>query len=74
MGGVQGERPQQLPVLGQHPHIKIGDQDQHARAGMPAAQADVVQPAVVPQGDHPAVVDLVAAEAVVGRDGEPWHG
>jgi hypothetical protein len=66
--GVQGELAQQLAVLGDDPHLQISDQDQDAGAGVAAAQADVVEPTVVAQGDDAGAVDLVVADAVVGRD------
>ena len=40
-------------------------EDQDAGSGGTAAQADVVQSAVVPQGDHAGGVDAVEADAVV---------
>ncbi len=47
--------------------MQIADQDEDSRAGLAAAQADVVQAAVVPQRDHAGVVDAVVADAVVAR-------
>jgi hypothetical protein len=51
-------------------------QDEDAGSGVAATEADVVQAAVVPQGDHAGFVDAVVADAVVagvdrgaGRDG-----
>jgi hypothetical protein len=43
--------------------VQVADQD--AGAGVAAADADVVQPAVVSQGDQAAAVDAVVADAVV---------
>lgn len=63
--GVEGEFAEQLAVFGHHLHVKVGDQDQDPSAGVPAAQPDVVQPAVVAKGDHAAVVDLARAEEQV---------
>ena len=46
--------------------MPVADQDEDAGSGVAAAEADVVQAAVVPQGDHPAAVDGVLAGAPVG--------
>jgi len=40
------------------------DQDEDVGAGVAAADADVVQPAVVPQGEHSAGVDPVVSDAL----------
>jgi hypothetical protein len=45
--------------------VKIADEDQDAGAGVAAAEADVVQPAVVAQGDHPGGVNAVVSDAVL---------
>jgi len=45
--------------------VQVFDQDQDALAGVAAADADVVQPAVVPQGDDTGGVDAVLSDAVV---------
>jgi hypothetical protein len=70
--GIQGELAQLFPVFGDDPHVQIGDQDQHPDPGVAAAQPDVVQPAVVAQGDDPGAVELVVADAVVAGCLEPW--
>lgn len=70
--GIQGELAQLFPVFGDDPHVQIGDQDQHPDPGVAAAQPDVVQPAVVAQGDDLGAVDLVVADAVVAGCLEPW--
>jgi hypothetical protein len=45
--------------------VAVAGQDQDAGGGVTTAEADVVQAAVVPQGDHPGAVDAVVADAVV---------
>jgi hypothetical protein len=42
--------------------VQVVDQDEHGCAGVAAAQADVVQPAVVPQGQLAVDVYLVVAD------------
>jgi hypothetical protein len=71
--GIEGERPDQRSVLGQHAHVEVRDEHEDADAGVAAAQPDVVEPAVVAQGDDAGAVDLVVADAVVGRDGGTWR-
>jgi hypothetical protein len=80
-GWVEGELAQQLPgVFSEDADVPVQGQDQHAGAGMAAAQPDVVQAAARAQGDHAAGIDLVAAQAGVGRQraraGQPgtWGG
>ena len=41
--------------------VQFGHQDKYTDPSVADAQPDVVQPALVPQGDDPGVVDLVAA-------------
>jgi hypothetical protein len=47
--GVKLELAQQVTVCGEHPDVQVADGDQDAGAGVAAADADVVEPAVVPQ-------------------------
>jgi hypothetical protein len=75
-GGVQPQFAQQLYVGVEDADVAVADEHQDAGAGVAAAQPDVVQPAVVPQGDDAAGVDAVVADSVVagvepstGRDG-----
>jgi hypothetical protein len=42
--------------------VQVVDQDEHRCAGVSAAQADVMQPAVVPQAELAVGVDLVVAD------------
>jgi hypothetical protein len=49
--------------------VQVLDQEQDAGPGVGAADADVVEFAVVAEGDEPGVVDAVGADAVVGVGG-----
>jgi hypothetical protein len=51
--------------------VPVVDEGQDAGSGVAAADADVVQAAVVADGDDAGVVDAVAADAVVGGGAEP---
>jgi hypothetical protein len=66
LGRVELEFSQELAVVGEDADVAILDQDQDVGAGVASADADVVEPAVVAQGEHAAGVDLVVADAVVG--------
>jgi hypothetical protein len=66
LGRVELEFSQELAVVGEDADVAILDQDQDVDAGVASADADVVEPAVVAQGEHAAGVDLVVADAVVG--------
>ena len=58
-------------MVGQDPgNVEVGHQHQHADCGVAAAQPDVVQPAVVAQGDDAGVVDLVVTDAIVDTGGD----
>ena len=52
--------------MGEDADVAILDQDQDVGAGVASADADVVEPAVVAQGEHAAGVDLVVTDAVMG--------
>jgi hypothetical protein len=62
--------------------VEFVDEHDHAGAGVASAEADVVQAAVVPDGELAVTVDPVAADAVVlvdedalpGRPGLGWCG
>jgi hypothetical protein len=54
--------------------VQVGDEGQDVGAGVAAADADVVEPAVVADGDDPVRVDLVVPDAVVGGRGQPGGG
>jgi hypothetical protein len=52
----------------EHADVQVVDQNEHRCAGVSAAQTDVVQPAVVPQGELAFGVDLVVADPEVAVD------
>ena len=52
-----------------HPDVAVLDQEQDVGSGVGSSDADVVQAAVVAQGDHAGGVDAVAADPGVGRGG-----
>ena len=45
--------------------MEVTDEDEDVGAGVGAADADVVEAAVVSEGDDPGFVDLVVADSVV---------
>jgi hypothetical protein len=48
LGGIEGQGPQELAgIAGYDPDVEVGDQDENGCSGAPAADADVVEPAVV---------------------------
>ena len=49
--------------------MQVLDQEQDAGSGVGPADADVVEAAVVPEGDEPGSVDAVGADAVVDVGG-----
>jgi hypothetical protein len=71
--GIEGECSEQFTVGGHDPHVEVGDQEQDADPGVASADADVVQAAVVAQGDHAAAVDRVVADAAVAWGGVAWR-
>jgi hypothetical protein len=65
--GVEGELAQELTgVFVDHADVAVLDEEQDVGSGVGSADADVVQPAVVAQGDHAGVVDAVVADPLVG--------
>ena len=66
LGRVELQFAEEFSVVGEDADVSIVDQDQDVGAGVVSADADVVEPAVVAQGEHAAGVDLVVADAVVG--------
>ena len=67
-GGVGGEFADELPGFGEDPDVAVVGEDQDSVAGESAAQADVVESAVVAQGDRAAVAHAVLADPVVPID------
>ena len=73
--GVEGQCADQLAgVLVEDPDVQVVDQHQYAGAGVPAADAEVMQAAVVPQGEFAVAVDAVAADPEVFVDEDPLPG
>jgi hypothetical protein len=54
--------------------VPVVDEDLHLGALVGAADADVVQPGVVADGDGAAGIDAVVADAPVSVDGAGWAG
>ena len=52
-GRIERELSDQLTMLGQHPNAEIGNEHEDPGPREPPAEADVVQPRVVTQRDHP---------------------
>jgi hypothetical protein len=84
--GVEAQPTDCLPAVIQDPNVPPGDQKRDGLVGIASADTDVVEAALVPQGDDVRVVDLVVADpvAVAGNAGparrrldprpEPLHG
>jgi hypothetical protein len=66
LGRVELQFSEEFAIVGKDADVAIVDQDEDVGAGVAAADADVVEPAVVAQGEDAAGVDLVVADAVVG--------
>jgi hypothetical protein len=67
LGGVEGELAEDLAGGGlDDADVEVVDEEQDGGSGEGSSEADVVEPAVVAQGDAAGVVDAVAADAVVG--------
>jgi hypothetical protein len=64
--GVEGELAEEFTGLFvDHPDVQVLDHQQDVCSGVGSADADVMQPAVVAQGDASGVVDAVAADPFV---------
>jgi hypothetical protein len=64
--GVEGEVAELGAVEGEDADVEAGDEHDDAPAGVGAADADVVEAAVVAEGEFAGVVDAVVADAVAG--------
>src|ERR1700722_1504554 len=68
--GVEGEFAEELAGGGvDDADVEVADEHQDAGSGVGPADADVVQPAVVAQGELAVGVDAVGADPVVGAGG-----
>ena len=66
-GGVEGEFAEEFAGGGvDDADVEVLNEQDDVGSGVGSSDADVVEPAVVAQGDHAGVVDAVAADAVVG--------
>ena len=66
-GGVEGEVAEELAGGGvDDADVEVGDEHDDGGSGVGSSDADVVEAAVVAQGDRAGVVDAVVADAVVG--------
>src|SRR4051812_30504855 len=66
LGGVEFEVSEDLAAGGADPDVAVLDQDQDGSGGVAAADADVVEPAVVAQGELSVGVDGVMADSPAG--------
>ena len=68
--GVEGQLAQEFAGAGvDDADVQVLDEEQDAGSGVGAADADVVEPAVVAEGDESGGVDAIGADAVVGVGG-----
>jgi hypothetical protein len=63
---VEDEVVEWVPAVGHHFDVHVLREDEDGCAGVAAADADVVQPTVVPQDERAVRVDLVVADTEVG--------
>jgi hypothetical protein len=68
--GVDGEFAEGLAVVGDDAYVLVGDEEQDAGAGVSAADTDVDEFGPVAEGDLAGLVDAIAANPVVDRDGD----
>jgi hypothetical protein len=65
-GGVDGEFAEEFAGGGvDHPDVQVVDEHDHVGSGVGSSDTDVVEPAVVAQGDGAGVVDAVVADSGV---------
>ena len=70
LGGVEDELAEKFAgACVDDADVQVLDQEQDAGSGVGAADADVVEPSLVAEGDEAGVVDPVGADAVVGVGG-----
>ncbi len=71
-GGVEGEVAEELAGDGvDDADVKVVDEQDDVGSGVGSADADVVESAVVPQGDVAVGANTVGADSVVGVVAEP---
>jgi hypothetical protein len=64
-GGVEGEVAEEFAVLGDDSDVEVGGEDQDRGSGVVSADSDVVESAVVAEGDSSDLVDAVVADSEV---------
>ena len=74
LGWVEGQVTEEFAVTVDDPDVQVVGEDVDADAGQEAAEPDVVQAAVVAQGDRSGWVDHIAAEPVVVGDRRAVRG
>jgi hypothetical protein len=74
LGWVEGQVTEEFAVAADDPDVQVVGEDVDADAGQEAAEPDVVQAAVVAQGDRSGLVDHIAAEPVVVGDRRAVRG
>jgi hypothetical protein len=68
--GVEGEFARELAGGSvDDPDVQVLDEHEHVGSGVGPADADVVEPPGVAEGDDAGVIDAVGADAVVGVAG-----
>jgi hypothetical protein len=75
-GGVEGEVAEEFAGGGvDDADVEVVDEEDDGGLGVGSADADVVEAAVVAEGDGAGLVDAVVADAVVGSGfGACWAG
>lgn len=70
-GGVEGECSEEFAGGGvDDADVAVVDEEEDGGSGVGSSDADVVESAVVAEGDDAAVVDAVAADALAGVAGD----
>ena len=64
-GGVEGELAEEFSVWGDDPDVAVGDEHEDCASVVAGSHADVVEPALVADGDGSVFVDFVVADPVV---------
>ena len=65
---------EEFPVFGEDPDVEVGDEDEDSGAAVAFTDPDVVESAVVAEGDSACFVDAVFSDSEVGGDDEAWAG
>src|SRR5437899_606556 len=65
--GVQNQRADQFPVLGDHANPQTIDENDHPDTYQLPSETYVMQLRVMAEGDHPGDIDLVSPHPVMTR-------